>query len=68
MGIVWSFDAHACTLCRGRHRHRVGHVLVDPDKQFGDFMLVCTNCGESDGPVAGPRARDQFGFSIPRKA
>lgn len=59
--IRWNFDEHICVACRGRNRHRIGHVLVDPGDEKGDFMLKCTNCGAEDGPHIGPRQRDDEG-------
>jgi hypothetical protein len=63
--IVFDFDHHVCTACRGRKAHAIGHVLVDPSQPGGDFMLACTTCGVTDGPFAGPRLRDERGNHLP---
>jgi hypothetical protein len=55
--ITYDFDHHICTGCkRSKLSHRVGQV---PTGSGDDFMLTCTVCGDTDGPYAGPRTRDE---------
>jgi hypothetical protein len=55
--IRYDFDHHICTICKEAKRaHRVGQV---PAGDSTDFWLTCTGCGDTDGPYAGPRTRDE---------
>lgn len=62
--IVFSFDHHICTLCRGGHSHSIGQVPCGTDAA-PEFMLKCTHCGDESGPFAGRPYRDERGTFLP---
>jgi hypothetical protein len=62
--IVFDFDHHVCTRCRGLHQHRIGQVCCGTEA-VPEFMLKCTHCGDQDGPFVGERYRNERGDFLP---